>query len=80
MKQEQETPGAFYNIRVEGELSEDWAVFFNSLDISTSYKDNSGPISTLKGIIKDQSALRGMVCKLWDLNLTIVEVKRIDKN
>jgi len=79
MTQEKESPGAFYKIRVEGELCEDWAAFFNSLDISTSYKDNSCPITTLKGIVMDQSALRGLVCKLWDLNVTIVEVKRIDK-
>jgi hypothetical protein len=37
------------------------------------------PITTLISAVADQSALRGMLCRIWDLNLTIVSVRRIDE-
>jgi hypothetical protein len=33
----------------------------------------------MTGAVADQTALRGLLCRLWDLNLTLDSVRRIDK-
>ena len=35
-------------------------------------------IATLIGPVANQAALRGILCKLWDLNLTLISVRRIE--
>mgnify|MGYP001826307122 FL=1 len=35
--------------------------------------------TTLAGAVADQAALRGLLCRLWDLNLTVVSVQRIER-
>jgi len=33
-------------------------------------------MTTLTGTVEDQSALRGILNQLWDLNLTLISVRR----
>jgi hypothetical protein len=35
------------------------------------------PTTTLVGPVVDQAALRGLLCRLWDLNLTLISVRRL---
>ena len=35
-------------------------------------------ITTLTGTVADQAELRGMLSKIWDLNLTVVSMTRIE--
>ena len=37
-----------------------------------------GGVTTLTGPVADQSALRGILSKIWDLNLTLISVRRIE--
>jgi hypothetical protein len=70
-------PASHYEIAVEGELDAGWAASFSGMDIKLgSLGDRT--ISTLAGQVTDQAALRGMLCKLWDLNLTLVRVRRLE--
>ncbi len=44
-------------------------------------KDSTNrPTTTLTGKVTDQAALRGILCRLWDLNLAILSVCRLDPN
>jgi hypothetical protein len=72
-------PGATYEIRVEGELDESWQEWFSSLTVAIHYSDDQPPLTTITAAVADQAALRGMLCRLWDLNLTVVSVSRIDR-
>jgi hypothetical protein len=36
------------------------------------------PITNLSGPVVDQAKLRGIMNKLWDLNLAVISVKRIE--
>jgi hypothetical protein len=71
-------PRATYEIQVEGELDQSWEEWFSSLTVTLEYTSGQPPITTLTGAVADQAALRGMLCRLWDLNLTIVSVRRIE--
>jgi hypothetical protein len=63
---------AVYQIRVRGHLDKKWWEWFNGMTIITK----SG-ITTLTGAVADQPKLRGVLSKLWDLNLTLISVAQI---
>ena len=63
---------ARYRIKVRGRLDEKWSDWFNGMTI-TSERD----ITTLTGAV-DQAKLRGIVSKIWDLNLTVISVNRLE--
>lgn len=70
-------PASHYEIAVEGELDASWAASFSGVDIQLESLGDL-TLSTLTGHVSDQAALRGMLCKLWDLNLTLIRVRRIE--
>jgi len=70
-------PRAIYEIRVQGELDKSWKTYFNGLAITSTYTDEL-PITTLIAQVVDQPALRGLLCRLWDLNLTLIAVRQLE--
>ena len=60
-----------YQICIEGLLDPEWSGWFGGLIVAQSASD---PVmTTLTGVL-DQSALRGVLTRLWDLNLTLISV------
>ena len=68
-----------YEVQVEGELDLGWAEWFSDLAVTLRFADEQPPITTLTGPVADQAALRGLLCRLWDLNLTLVSVRRLEE-
>ena len=66
-----EQPAA-YRIEVQGTIDAGWAAWFEG----TSIEQRAGSI-TLDAIV-DQAALRGLLCRLWDLNLSVIAVNRVE--
>ena len=64
-----------YRIRVQGKLDDRWSEWFSGLTIIV--ESESPPVTKLVGII-DQSALRGILNKIWDLNLALISVTPIE--
>jgi hypothetical protein len=62
----------FYEIRVEGHLTERWSEWFEAL---TVHADPDGE-TTLSGWLADQAALFGVLAKIHALNLVLVSVNR----
>jgi len=60
-----------YQIRVQGRLDENWSDWFSGMTITFE-----GGVTTLTGPIADQAALRGLMTRIWDLNLTLLSVTR----
>jgi len=67
---------AFYHITVQGELDAAWQDWFSGMTIATELGADGVVMTILKGSVADQAALRGILNKVWDLNLTLVSVKR----
>ena len=59
-------------LRIEGHLNGGWSEWLDGLSV-THEPDGT---TVLAGRVADQAALRGMLCKLWDLNLTLLSVRR----
>jgi hypothetical protein len=70
-------PKLTYEIRVQGELDQSWTPYFNDLRITPTFS-NKSPVTTLIAPVIDQPALRGLLCKLWDLNLTLISVRQLE--
>lgn len=64
--------GSIYQIRIDGRLRESWSGHFAGLDLS--YDEENCTILT--GPVADQTALRGILCQIWDLNLEVLSVNR----
>jgi hypothetical protein len=58
-----------YEIKVEGLLDPEWSDWFDGL--SFVRQGDNPTFTTLTGAL-DQSALRGVLNKIWDLNLTLL--------
>lgn len=64
-----------YRITVEGLIDPQWSQWYAGLTIRL--ESELPPISSLTGPTRDQAALRGILNKLWDLNLSLVAVERL---
>ena len=74
MNDKQVTKGPqIIQIKVQGRLDDSWSDWFEGMTISF---DQDG--STLTGMIVDQVALRTVLNRLWDLNLSLLSVNRIE--
>jgi hypothetical protein len=70
-------PGTIYEVQVQGELDQSWEAFFNGITIASTHTEKL-PITTLIVPVVDQPALRGLLCKLWDLNLALISVRQLE--
>jgi hypothetical protein len=75
---ESERASAVYRIRVNGVLDHKWSDWFNGVTITCESASDGSPVTTLTGVA-DQSRLRGILSKVWDLNLTVVSVTQVDE-
>lgn len=62
----------FYEIRVEGHITERWSDWFDGLEIH----NEADGMTVLTGPVSDQAALFGVLSKLQALNLTLISVSR----
>ena len=69
---------AFYRIVVDGTIRVDWSDWLDGMEISTGPGRRDLRFTTLTGSVADQAALRGILCRLWDLNLTLISVYRLE--
>jgi hypothetical protein len=69
-------PG-IYEIKVQGRLDERWSEWFGGMAIAVEGGGSDLPITTLTGVVADQAALRGIVSKIWDLNLALISLNRV---
>jgi hypothetical protein len=72
MNKEQNDQPTVYQIKMQGRLDESWSGWFDGMAVTSD-----GDTTTLTGRVADQSALRGILTKLWDLNLALISVHRI---
>jgi hypothetical protein len=61
-----------YRIRVRGRLDGAWADWFDGL--ARAFEGGGDGTTILTTVALDQAALRGLLCRLWDLNLALLSV------
>ncbi len=72
MNEDQNDQTTVYQIKMQGRLDESWSGWFDGMTVTSD-----GDTTTLTGTVADQSALRGILTRLWDLNLALISVHQI---
>ena len=67
-----------YRIKVSGHLDRHWISWFDPLEITTEHEVNGRPVTVLIGPVNDSSEMRGLLTKIWDLNMELISLKQID--
>jgi hypothetical protein len=67
-------PPVHYEIRVKAVLDARWSAWFDGLQVSSSDRAET----TITGRVADQAALHGLLAKVRDLGLELLEVRRTD--
>jgi hypothetical protein len=66
-----------YRITAQGLLDESWSSWLGGMSVSVERAKDGEPVTTLAGPVEDQPALRGILNRLWDLNLKLASVERV---
>ena len=61
-----------FEIRIKGQISDQWSDWFSGMDIRSSGKDET----ILRGHLSDQAELIGVLNRLNALNLMIISLKK----
>jgi len=67
-----------YRIKVSGKVKESWSEWFDGMTIEFEMEDGVKPVSTLTGLLADQSALYGVLGKIRNLGLRLLSVECVN--
>jgi len=65
--------GGIYEIRLQGHLEARWRAWFVGLTLTHTREGTT----VLRGEVIDQAALHGLLARVRDLGLQLIEVKRV---
>ena len=67
-----------YQIKVRGWIGQRWANWFDGMAMTYQGTEDESPLTVLTGPLADQAALRGILSRIWDLNLCLLSVIRVE--
>jgi hypothetical protein len=68
----------YYRIIVEGRIDPSWSEWLDNFRLDSKKVANSMYLTTISGPVTDQAALRGLLNRLWDLNLVLRSIQQVD--
>ena len=70
---------ALYQIKVQGYLETGWEEWLNGMSLSYEEDPLHSSVTVFTGPVLDQAALRGILNKLWNMNLTLLSLIRLEE-
>ena len=70
---------AIYRICVRGRITPSWSDRFDGMTITTTVRTDGQVVTTLVGVLADQSALVGVINSLHDLRLVVLCVECLEE-
>jgi len=64
-------------ITVRGRIAPHWSRWLEELRLSYRLSESGDDLTDLSGTVPDQSALHGVLNRIWNLNLTVLSVKTL---
>ncbi len=64
-------------ITVRGRVAPHWTRWLGELWLSYRVTEDGGNVTDLTGTLQDQSALQGVLKRIWNLNLTVLSVNTV---
>ena len=71
---------AFYRIRVQGHLDDDWSDRLGGMVLTRAFTADKQPMTILIGHLKDQAALSGVLNAVYELHLPVISVEHLDES
>jgi hypothetical protein len=68
-----------YQITIKGVLTEKYTDWFNGMLVDFERKHETNPVTILTCRVRDQAELNGILNWLHNLNLTLLEVRSVDR-
>ncbi len=65
-----------YSIEIQGRLDPKWSASFSGMTIMTITSPGGFTVTTLQGLVADQSELHGILNHIHDLGLPLLKVER----
>jgi hypothetical protein len=62
-------------ITVRGRVAPHWSRWLEALQFSYRLSEDGDDMTDLTGSLPDQSALQGVLNRIWNLNLTVLSVR-----
>ncbi len=62
-------------ITVRGQVASHWSHWLGGLSCAYRSSENGDAVTDLCGTLPDQSALQGVLSRIWSLNLTVLSVR-----
>jgi len=69
---------ASYCIRVQDKPGENWASYFDGMDIVMLADEDNNPITMLTGELPDQAAVQGVLQKLYNLGFPLISAEKVE--
>jgi hypothetical protein len=69
---------ARYEIRVVGHLNPERTTWFKDLCLANELDEDGNPITVLTGLVVDQAMLHGLLTRIRDLGLPLLNVARVE--
>lgn len=79
-KEASHLPARLYQISISGKLEPSWSEWLGGMTLTHIVDPDGAPVTCLSGTLPDQGALRGVLNRIWDLNLTLLSVTCDDPN
>jgi hypothetical protein len=67
-----------YQITVEGKIDSSWSDWLGGMRLVSQKEPDDRIVTILSGVLTDQAALRGLLNRLWDLNLVVRSLQQVD--
>jgi hypothetical protein len=62
-------------ITVRGQVAPHWSRWLEDLQLSYRVSEDGDDVTDLTGTLADQSALQGMLNRIWNLNLKVLSIR-----
>ncbi len=66
-----------YQITLLGCLDQGWEEWFDGMSIAVAKTAGGWTVTTLTGVVTDQAALHGLLSRVRDLSLPLLQVRRV---
>lgn len=70
----------FYQVEVEGVIDASWSEWLGCVHLKPYQDEKRQAITVISAELPDQPALRGLLNRIWDLNLVLLSVRQVDPN
>ncbi|MFL7890625.1 MAG: hypothetical protein ACK2UM_07225 [Anaerolineales bacterium] len=71
---------SLYRIVVRGELQESWSDWLGKVEIERIAPEMNSSRTILLSEVPDQAGLRGLLNRIWDLNLELISLNKLHQD